>query len=325
MKLINENVLVFGLNASEKLTQEVCDALQVQMQKVERTRFSDGEVLVRPLVSVRNHDVVVVQSTSSPVNDNLVELLIFIDALKRASAKTIYCVCPYFGYCRQDRKVLPRQPISAKLMADLLVAAGTKRFTSFDLHSSQIQAFFSVPVDDLECWLVLSKHIKFQSNSVIISPDKGGINKARGIAELMNLPLAMLDKRRPRPNVAAISNILGANWVENGHCVIFDDIVDTANTMVEGIKALKKAGASKITIAASHAILSKDAIKNLQNSPVDEIYITNTIHWDKEILPSKFKIISISTFLAEVINALTSYTSVSTIVKNHKTHIKQLI
>ena len=322
MKLINKNVRVFGLSASKKLTTEVCNELEIPEGIVEKTSFADGEIILRSLTSVRNRDVVIIQSTAKKVNDNIMELLLFIDALKRASARTIFVICPYFGYARQDRKLLPRQPISAKLIANLIQTAGANRFTSFDLHASQIQGFFDIPVDDLQGWLELLNHFKFKRSPVIVSPDYGAIRKARSVASLINCPVVVLDKRRPEPNKSEITHVLGSSYVKDAHCLIIDDMIDTGGTIIKSVGAIKKHGAAYVDIATTHPVFSGNAVEALNKSALDAIYFTNSISHEREF-PAKFFKVSVAKFLAETINALTSSNSLSAIVSSRQEKIKE--
>ena len=322
MKLKNKNVTIFGLEASHNLARSVCQYLNVEQGLVEKKIFADGELLVRPLSSVRNRDIVVIQSTPKNVNNNLMELLIFVDALKRASAHRIYCVCPYFGYARQDRKVLPRQPISAKLIANLLVVAGVERFTSFDLHSGQIQGFFDIPVDDLKGWVEIMQHLKISKDTCIISPDYGAINKTLEICRVLDLNVAILDKRRSKPNVSEVIHVLGSSSIKGKHCIIVDDMIDTGGTIINGAKKIKEYGAKSIKVIATHGIFSKNAEIALNNDVIDQVYISDTIEHRNKNLGSKIKVVSVAPLLGDIINSLTSSASVSAVLQERKKQFK---
>jgi ribose-phosphate pyrophosphokinase len=277
-----ESILVLGLSGAKKITASICKHLNTKPMPVTISHFADGEIMVRPEVPVRYRAVTIVQSISKPVNENLMELLIAIDALKRASAKVINVVLPYYAYARQDRKTLGREPITSKLVATLLERAGASRVAIVDIHSEQTQGFFDIPVDTLKASFITVREAITQihcSNLVIVSPDYGGIKRARQIAATLNLPLAILDKRRPTPNRAEISDILGD--VKNKDCLISDDMIDTAGTIVAACKVLKDHGAKTITIAATHGILSDPATERLskaiKSNVISNIYLTNSV------------------------------------------------
>lgn len=292
-------VKLFSLNSNPVLGQEIADFMGISLSECNISRFSDGEVNINIAETVRGHNVFVVQSTSSPVNENYMELLIMIDALKRASAKTINIIMPYYGYSRQDRKALARQPISAKLMADLLTKAGATRIISMDLHAAQIQGFFDIPIDNFEAAPIFVKYFKDKNvdDVIVVSPDHGGTTRARKFALNFDAPIAIIDKRRPRPNVAEVMNIIGD--VDGKNCIVVDDIVDTAGTVSIAADALKKAGAKEIYLVATHPILSGDAINRLQNAPITKFVTTNSIRLPEEKRIDKIVQLSIADVIAQ--------------------------
>lgn len=272
-----KKIKLFSLSSNLPLATEVAEYVGVPLSVCNVQRFADGEVSINIEETVRGHDVFVIQSTNKPVNDNYIELLIMIDALKRASAQSINVIMPYYGYSRQDRKAASRQPISAKLMADLLQAAGATRVLCVDLHADQIQGFFNIPIDNFRALPILAKYFvnKNIEDVVVISPDHGGTTRARRLADALGAPLAIIDKRRPRPNVAQVMNVIGE--VEGMNAVIIDDMVDTAGTLVAAVEMLKKKGAKDIYCCCTHPILSDPAIERITNSDLNELVTTNTI------------------------------------------------
>lgn len=308
----NNNIRLFALNSNQELANKISEKLDVPLSTCHVQRFADGEVQIDIEDSIRNDVVFVIQSTSNPVNENLMELLIFIDALKRASAKEINIVIPYYGYSRQDRKAKSRQPITAKLVANLLETAGADRVIAVELHASQIQGFFDIPTDHLNATKPLINYIKENiglEDLVIVSPDHGGAKRADKMAKkLGDLPLAILDKRRPAPNVAAIETIIGD--VNGKNCLIIDDMVDTAGTLTAGAEAIKKAGAKKIYAMCVHGVLSDPAIERVNNSVLEELIITDSIHHDRD-LGDKIKQISIDATLALAIKKVYEGRSIS--------------
>ena len=299
MSLIHgSKVKLFALSANRELGQEIADYIGIPLSECTTVRFSDGELMVNIFETVRGHDVFVVQPTSAPVNDSYMELLIMIDALKRASAKTINVIMPYYGYSRQDRKARAREPISAKLMADLIQAAGASRVLSMDLHAAQIQGFFNIPIDNFEALPCLVQYFKDKKikDVVVVSPDHGGTTRARKFAFYFDAPIAIIDKRRPRPNVAEVMNIIGD--VKDKNVIIVDDIIDTAGTVSVAAKALAAAGAKTIYMACTHPILSGPAIERLENSPIEEVVCTNTIKLDDSKKGDKIVQLSIAKVLA---------------------------
>lgn len=272
-----KKIKLFSLSSNRPLAEEIAEYVGIPLSECNVQRFADGEVSINIEETVRGHHVFVIQSTNKPVNDNYLELLIMIDALKRASAQSINVIMPYYGYSRQDRKAASRQPISAKLMADLLQAAGASRVLCVDLHADQIQGFFDIPIDNFRALPILAKYFvdKNLEDVVVISPDHGGTTRARRLADALGAPLAIIDKRRPRPNVAQVMNVIGE--VEGMNAVIIDDMVDTAGTLVAAVEMLKIKGAKDIYCCCTHPILSDPAIERISNSALKELVTTNTI------------------------------------------------
>ena len=303
MTLSNSNNLrLFSLNSNKKLAEMVAKEIDVPLSRCEVKRFADGEVQIDIEDSIRNDVVFIIQSTSAPVNENLMELLIFIDALKRASAKEINVVMPYYGYSRQDRKARSRQPISAKLVANMLETAGANRIIALELHASQIQGFFDIPTDHLTAVLPIKKYITeniVTSNAVVVSPDHGGVKRARNIGKLIDAPIAIIDKRRPRPNVAEVSNIIGD--VKGKVCIMIDDMVDTAGTLVAGAQALMNHGAIEVYAICVHGILSDPAIQRINDSCIKKLVISDTIELSEIKQSDKIDVITVSELLATAI------------------------
>lgn len=299
---IHGAIKIFAGNSSKKLAQSICQQLDLDLGKVEVGKFSDGETSVNIQESVRGCDVFIVQSTNTPVNDNLMELLLIIDACKRASAGRITAVIPYFGYARQDRKARARDPISAKLIADILQTAGANRVLTMDLHSSQLQGFFNIPVDNLMGMPVLAKYFKkvgVPSNITIVSPDTGSVVRSRAMASKFDAPLAIIDKRRPRANVMEVMNVIGD--VNGRTCLMLDDMIDTAGTICQGAQALVDNGASEVIACCTHAVLSGPAIERLEASPLSKIIVLDTIDLPVEKRIGKIEIVSIADIFAEAI------------------------
>ncbi len=292
-----KKVKIFSLSSNVELAKEIAKYVGIELSECSLARFADGEVSINIPETVRGHHVFVVQSTSKPVNENYMELLIMIDALKRASARTINVIMPYYGYCRQDRKALSRQPISAKLMADLLTVAGATRVLALDLHAAQIQGFYNIPIDNFEASSILVKYIKDKNldDIVVVSPDHGGTTRARKFALNFDAPIAIVDKRRPRPNVAEVMNLIGE--VEGKNAVIVDDIVDTAGTIIAAAKALKERGAKDVYVCCSHGVLSGDACDRIQASDITELIMTNSIKLPEENRRDKIKQLSVGEIL----------------------------
>lgn len=305
---------LFGGTSNPQLTQEVCDYLGIKPGRIAAKTFSDGETQIEIHENIRGRDVFVLQSTCTPVNDNLMQLLIIMDALRRASAKRITAVIPYYGYGRQDRKVKPRVPISAKLVADLITTAGADRVVSMDLHAGQIQGYFNIPVDNIFAAPLLLKHIRghFNDGIVVVSPDAGGVERARAFAKRLEATLAIIDKRRDAPNIAEAMNIIGE--VEGKTAIILDDMVDTAGTLTQGAAALKDRGAKKIYACCTHPVLSGPAIKRIEESSIDHLVVTNTIPLSTNAEKcSKIVSLSVAELLGETIKRIQNSHSVSTL------------
>ena len=304
---------IFSGSSNRPLAEKIASYVGLPLGKMELGRFADGEINVRIAETVRGHEVYLIQSTSPPVNDNLMELLILVDAFKRASAKMVAVVMPYYGYARQDRKARGRDPISAKLVANLITVAGADRVITIDLHAEQIQGFFDIPVDNLWSFPVFAERIKKMelSDIVVVSPDVGGVKRARKFAERIGAPLAILDKRRPKDNVAEIVHVIGD--VEGKTAVLFDDIIDTGRSLVEGAKALLRNGAKSVMACATHAVLSKGAVERIMDSPIEKVLVTDTIHHDS--LPEKFEVLSVAELLGEAIMRIRKNLSVSVLFR----------
>ena len=268
---------IFTGNANPALAKEICDYLGLPLGEAFVGRFNNGEVQIMIDESVRGKDVFIIQPTSYPVNDNLMELMVMADALKRASARHITAVVPYYGYARQDRKTRGREPITAKLVANLMQTAGITRLVTIDLHAGQIQGFFDVPVDHLFGASILAKYIneKNMEDVIVVSPDLGGVTRARDLADRIGAPIAIIEKKRPEPGVAKVMNLIGD--VAGKNCIVIDDIVDTAGSLVEGAKALEEFGAKSVTAAVTHAVLTDPASERIANSNIKELIVTNTI------------------------------------------------
>lgn len=304
---------LFTGNANRPLAEEIADYLQIPLGEAEVGRFADKEVFVQINENVRGADVFVIQPTCPPVNDNLMELLVMIDALKRASAQRITAVLSYYGYARQDRKVQPRVPITAKLVADLLTAAGTHRVLALDLHAGQIQGFFNIPVDHLFAAPVLIDYLskKTLSDLVVVSPDAGGVERARAIAKRLRAGLAIVDKRRDGSNVSLFMHLIGD--VKGKDVVVIDDMIDTAGTLIQAVDALKREGAQRMIACGVHAILSGPAVARLEGSPLEEVVVTNSIPLPSEKRSPKLTVLSMAPLLGEAIRRIHTETSVSTL------------
>ncbi len=305
---------LFGGTSNPELTERVCDYLEIEPGKISAKTFSDGETQVEIHENVRGMDVFILQSTCTPVNDNLMQLLIIIDALKRASANRITAVIPYYGYGRQDRKVKPRVPISAKLVADLINIAGAHRVVSMDLHAGQIQGYFDIPVDNLFAAPILLKHIRahFENDMVMVSPDAGGVERARAFAKRLDCGLAIIDKRRDAPNVAEAMNIIGE--VSGKVAVILDDMVDTAGTLTQAAVALKNYDAAQVHACCTHPVLSGPAMERIQESPIDNLVVADTIPLNGDAAAcSKITVLSVAELLGETVKRIHTSHSVSTL------------
>lgn len=295
---------VFSGNAHPELAEEIASIMGKPLGALEVKKFSDGEICINLRESVRGVDCFIVQPTCSPVNDNLMELLIAIDAMKRASAGRISAVMPYYGYARQDRKAKARDPITAKLVADMLEAAGADRVITMDLHASQIQGYFEIPVDHLLGMPILRKYFEKEhiDDLVIVSPDHGSVPRARKMAEPLDAPIAIVDKRRPRPNVSEIMNIIGD--IEGKNCILIDDMIDTAGTITNAANALKEMGAKSVRACATHAVLSGPAIERIETSAIEELVLLNTMPIPKEKMIDKMKILSVGPLFAEAMQRI---------------------
>ena len=305
------NYKVFTGNSHPELAEEIASIMGKPLGKATVNKFSDGEISVNLWETVRGTDCYIVQSTCDPVNDNLMELLIMIDAMKRASAGRINAIIPYYGYARQDRKAKARDPITAKLVADLLVAAGADRVVTMDLHAAQIQGYFDIPVDHLVGMPILSKYFvaKGLEDVVIVSPDHGSVTRARNMAQPLNAPIAIVDKRRPEPNKSEIMNIIGD--IEGKNCILIDDMIDTAGTITNAANAIKEMGAKSVSAAATHAILSGPAIERIKNSAIEEVVLLNTVPIPQEKMLSNMKILSVAPLFAEAMVRIYTNDSVS--------------
>ncbi|KJS23284.1 MAG: ribose-phosphate pyrophosphokinase [Clostridiaceae bacterium BRH_c20a] len=307
----HNNLKILSGNANIKLAEEISEYMGLELGSSKVGRFSDGEINVNIDESVRGADVFILQSTSTPVNDNIMELLIMIDAVRRASARRITAVLPYYGYARQDRKARARDPITAKLVANLIVQAGARRVLTMDLHAGQIQGFFDVPVDHLLGVPILAEYYKNKGleDVVVVSPDMGGVTRARNLAERIGAPLAIIDKRRPMPNVSEVMNIIGE--IKGKNVIMTDDIIDTAGTITNGAEALLERGAKTVFACCTHAVLSGPAITRLDKSPITELVTTNTIPLSKEKSLDKLKVLSVAPIMGEAIIRIHEDLSVS--------------
>jgi ribose-phosphate pyrophosphokinase len=306
------SICVFSGNSNQPLAESICSILGIELGSAEVKRFSDGETSVDIHQSIRGKDIYIVQSTCSPVNEHLMELLIMLDAVKRASAQTITVVVPYFGYARQDRKASPRTPITAKLIADLLTVSGADRVLTMDLHAGQIQGFFDIPVDNLFAKPVVLNYIqdKFMNHLCVVSPDAGGVERARAYAKPLKADLAIIDKKRERANESDVMHIIGD--VSGKVCVLVDDIVDTAGTLTNAAVALKEAGAARVLACCTHPVLSGPAIHRINASPLEEIVVTDTIPLKGEAIGcKKITVLSVAPLLAEAIKRIYRDESVS--------------
>ena len=307
------NLKIFALSSNRPLAQKIADQVGVELGKVSVTHFSDGEIKINIDESIRGDHVYIVQSTSYPVNDNLMELLIMIDALRRASAKTINVVLPYYGYARQDRKAQSREPITAKLVANMITQAGADRVLTLDLHAAQIQGFFDIPVDHLLGAPLLANYFlenNFKDKDiVVVSPDHGGVNRARKLAEFLHAPIAIIDKRRPKANVAEVMNIIGD--VKGKVAVLIDDMIDTAGTITLAAQAIQDAGALEVYACCTHPVLSGPALDRLNASVIKEVVVTDSIQVSEEKTGGKIVQVSVDQLMAEAIKRIHENRSVS--------------
>lgn len=309
-----EGMKLFSGNANKGLANEIADYLKVTIGDITVSTFSDSEIMVQINENVRGADVFLVQSTCDPVNKNLIELFLMLDAFKRASVGRITTVIPYFGYARQDRKVLPRVPISAKLVADLITVSGTDRVLTVDLHAGQIQGFFDMPVDHLYATPVIAEYVKkkYSNDTVIVSPDAGGVERARAFAKRLNASLAIIDKRREKANVSEVMHVIGD--VSGKDAILIDDMIDTAGTITQAVSAIKKNGAKRVIAACTHAVLSGPAIERINESELEEVITTNTIPMDsKQKKCKKLTVLSIAPLLGEAIKRIHEESSVTSL------------
>ena len=312
----NLEMKLFAGSSNIELAQKIADELGVELGVLTLSHFADGEVGARVEETVRGKDIYFIQSTSNPVNDNLMEALIVIDAMRRASAHTINFIIPYYGYARQDRKSRGREPISAKLVANLITTAGADRVICVDLHAPQIQGYFDIPLDHFACGPIIGEYFKTKIKTeadkeewVVVSPDLGGVTRARKLADILGLPIAIIEKHRPRPNESEILNIIGEYGGKN--CIIIDDIIDTAGTITNAANILTETGAKKVYISATHGVLSRNAVERIENSAVEECIISDTILQPKEKMSPKIKQVSVAPLIAKAIKRINNHQSVS--------------
>ena len=310
------NIKVFSCNSNPELAKAIAKNLFLSLGEAEVTQFSDGEISVKINETIRGADVYIIQSTSQPVNDSLMELLIMIDAMRRASAGRITAVIPYYGYARQDRKARARDPISAKLVANLITTAGADRVLTMDLHCAQIQGFFDIPVDHLQGNPILTNYYREKyadqlDEFVAVSPDLGSVGRTRGFATRVDIPIAIIDKRRPKANVSEIMNIIGN--VDGKRVILVDDMIDTAGTICNAARALVERGAIEVVACCTHAVLSGPAIDRIQDSPINELVVLNTIQLPPEKKISKIKELSVAPIFADAINRIHEGISISTL------------
>ena len=311
------NIVLIGGSAHPELNKQISEALGIPLCETEVKHFADGEIYVRIMETVRGKDAFIIQPTCGPVNENLMELLITIDALKRASAGRITAVMPYFGYARQDRKARPRDPITAKLVADILTSAGADRVLTMDLHAAQIQGFFDIPVDHLYGAPLLARYFKNKMNEdwVVVSPDVGSVGRARNFASRVNASLAIVDKRRPKANAIEVMNVIGD--VKGKSCIMVDDMIDTAGTICQGAEALAKNGAKEVYACCTHGVLSGPAMERLIASPIKQIVVLDTIDLPEEVRNNpKIKVISVAKLIAKAIATIYSESSLSAIYED---------
>ena len=313
----NSKVKIFALNSNKPLAKKIADAVGVPLGKTSVDRFSDGEIRINIEESIRGDEIFIIQSTSAPVNDNLMELLIMIDALRRASASTINVVMPYYGYARQDRKARSREPITAKLVADMLEKAGADRVIVLDLHAAQIQGFFDIPVDHLMGAPLLADYFLkngLEKDAVVVSPDHGGVTRARKLAEFLKAPIAIIDKRRPKANVAEIMNIIGS--VDGKRCIIIDDMIDTAGTITLTSQALMDSGAKEVYAWSTHPGFSGPAIQIFDNSPIHKLLVTYSIQLHEQKQMEKLTQVSVGPLIGDAIKRIHENKPVSPLFKN---------
>lgn len=318
MGIEESHLKLYSLSSNRPLAEKIANYLDVELGKVTVNKFSDGETAISIEESIRGDHVFIVQSTSYPTNDNLMELCIMIDALRRASAKTITAVIPYYGYARQDRKAKPREPITAKLVANILTTAGADRIVALDLHASQIQGFFDIPMDHLlgapllASWFIDNKLVG--DDVVVVSPDHGGATRARKLAEFLEAPIAIVDKRRPKPNVSEVMNIIGE--VEGKTAIIIDDMIDTAGTIINAAQAILDRGAKSVYACATHGIFSPPAIERIENSVIEKMIVTDSVYLPEDKRIDKIELISVSELIGQAIERIYEERSVSPLFYN---------
>ena len=312
MKLLSgKKICIFSGTSNRKLSEDVASHAGVSLGKSEVKRYRDGEISVCIEESVRGDDVFIIQSLSNPANENLMELLIYIDAVKRASARSINAVIPYYGYARQDRKMRARDPITAKLVADLVTRAGAQRVVTMDLHAGQIQGFFDIPVDHLVGLPILARYFKSKnfSNGVVVSPDLGGVTRTRDFAERLGMSIAIIEKKRPEPNVSEVMNIIGD--VQGKEAIMIDDLVDTAGTLAQGAEALLNSGAKEVYACCTHPVLSGPAKERITAAPIKELVVTDTIRLNNSLIMDKIKVLSVASLVGDAIVRIHKELSVS--------------
>jgi ribose-phosphate pyrophosphokinase len=318
-----QNIKIFSCNANTKLAKDIANILNIELGVSNISRFSDGEINLEIGQLIRGNDVFIIQPTSPPANEHIMELLIMIDAMKRASADRITAVIPYFGYARQDRKTRSRAPISAKLIADIITKAGADRILTMDLHSDQIQGFFDIPFDHLRGVMLFAEYYKSRfdnlSDFVVVSPDLGSVNRARSFAEKLNIPLAIVDKRRPIANESVVMNIIGE--IKNKNVIFIDDIIDTAGSITGAAESLVKNGAKEVYACCTHAVLSGPAVERIQNSKILELLVLDTIHTPKEKMISKIKCLSTAQLFASAIYRIHHKKSISVLLDEEQENI----
>lgn len=313
MSTYSDKLKIFAGNSHRALAENICEYLGTELLDARAKRFADGEINVEINQTVRGADVFIIQPTSPPVNENIMELLIIVDALRRASARRITAVVPYYGYARQDRKAKPRDPITAKLIANILTAAGARRLLSIDLHAPQIQGFFDIPVDNLYAAPLMVDYFRKKEleNLTAVAPDVGSVRRVRSIAESLNIPMSIIDKRRPKPNVAEVMHVVGRSNIKDSNVILFDDIIDTGGTITQAAEALKKNGAKKVFACASHGLFSGPAIDRLKSSSIDEVIVTDSIPQIHSKEFKKLKVLSLAPLVGEAIDRIFKDLSVS--------------
>ncbi len=313
MSTYSDKLKIFAGTAHHALAEDICEYLGTELLDARAKRFADGEVSVEINETVRGADVFIIQPTSPPVNENIMELLVIVDALRRASARRITAVVPYYGYARQDRKAKPRDPITAKLMANILTAAGARRLLSIDLHAPQIQGFFDIPVDNLYAAPLMIDYFRKKEldNLTAVAPDVGSVKRVRSIAETLNIPMSIIDKRRPKPNVAEVMHVIGRSNIKDSNVILFDDIIDTGGTITQAAGALKENGAKNVFACASHGLFSGPAIERMKNSPIDEIIVTDSIPQKHSEELDNLTVLSLAPLVGEAIDRIFKDLSVS--------------